>query len=305
MKLRLGTRRSRLAVTQSRQVARLLERAHDGLEVELVEVVTSGDRMPGRLAEIGGKGLFTLELERGLLDGDLDLAVHSLKDLPVDLPRDLDVVSVPSRAEAGDALVSEVADRVDDLPEGATVFTGSLRRRAQLLARRPDLVVEPMRGNVETRIEKWRASGAAAVVLALAGLQRLGLEDLPASAIDPEIMTPAPGQGALAVQTRRGSEAAELCVSISDPEALVATTAEREIVAAFGGDCTLPLGAWARPVGDRLRLSTFLGLPDGTATVRVEVEEDPASAADAAIERMRKGGADDIMKQLRSEETPR
>src|SRR5947209_15253632 len=166
VRLHLGTRRSPLALAQSGMVARSLEAAHPGLAVELVPIVTTGDVTEGDLARFGGKGLFTEELERGLLDGSLDLAVHSPKDLPVALPEGLAVAAHPERADARDVLVSEDAEGIDGLPEGAIVLTGALRRRAQLLMRRPDLRVEPIRGNVDTRLRKWRESGAGGVILA-------------------------------------------------------------------------------------------------------------------------------------------
>jgi hydroxymethylbilane synthase len=208
--LRLGTRRSVLALAQSGQVARELERRVPGLAVELVPVVTTGDLYLGELAAVGGKGLFTLELERGLADGSLDFAVHSLKDLPVELPEGLVVAAYPERADPRDVLVSEVATGVASLPEGGVVLTGSLRRRAQLLALRPDLDVQPIRGNVDTRLAKWRELGAAGVILAAAGLGRLAdvlPRDLPLHPLSPEEMLPAPGQGTLALEVAAGGAA--------------------------------------------------------------------------------------------------
>src|SRR5262245_12824265 len=202
MHLRLGTRRSALALAQSGLMARALEQLHPGLTVELVPMVTTGDVVQGDLAEVGGKGLFTRELERGLLDGALDLAVHSLKDLPVTLPEGLVVAAHPERADPRDALVSEAAADLDGLPAGAVVLTGALRRRAQILLRRPDLEVVPIRGNVDTRLRKWREQHAGGVILACAGLERLGLRDLPIHPISPEVLIPAPCQGTLALEVR-------------------------------------------------------------------------------------------------------
>src|SRR3954453_5543841 len=190
-RLRLGTRRSALAMAQSGLVARDLEAEHPGLDVELVPIVTTGDVVTGDLARFGGKGLFTKELESGLLDGSLDLAVHSLKDLPVALPDGLIVAAHPQPNDCRDVLVSELASDLDGLPEGAVVLTGALRRRAQILMRRPDLRVEPIRGNVDTRLRKWREQGAGGVILAGAGLARLGLRDLPAHPIPTSVLIPA------------------------------------------------------------------------------------------------------------------
>jgi hydroxymethylbilane synthase len=245
-RLRLGTRGSALALAQSGQVARALEAAHPGLRVELVPIVTRGDRLPGDLAKFGGKGLFTEELERGLLDGSLDLAVHSLKDLPVALPEGLLIAAFPPRADPRDVLVSDAASDLDGLPAGSVVLTGSLRRRAQILLRRPDLHVEGLRGNVDTRLRRWRESGAGGLVLAGAGLARLGLLALPSHSLSAEVMLPAPGQGTLALEVRRGGRAEALCSVLDDAATAAAATAERLVVAAFGGDCTLPLAAWAR-----------------------------------------------------------
>jgi hydroxymethylbilane synthase len=298
--LRLGTRRSALALAQSGRVARALEAAHPGLAVELVGIVTTGDVVPGDLAEAGGKGLFTLELERGLLDGSLDLAVHSLKDLPVHLPEGLLVAAFPERADPRDVLVSEEAVDLDGLPAGAVVLTGALRRRAQILRRRPDLVVEPIRGNVDTRLRKWRESGAAGVILAAAGLERLGLQGLPAHPIAADILLPAPGQGTLALEVRAGSRAEALCRALNHAVTAQTAEAERRVVTAFGGDCTLPLAAWARPEGDRLRLSALLATPDGRHAARGEgLGDSPTDAADACVAALREDGADGVLARLR------
>jgi hydroxymethylbilane synthase len=287
-------------MAQSAAVARALQMEHPGLTVELVPIVTSGDRMPGDLSAMGGKGLFTAELEAGLLDGSLDLAVHSLKDLPVRLPDDLVVAAYPGREDARDVLVSELASRVDGLPPGASVLTGSLRRQAQVLARRPDLRVEPLRGNVETRLRKWRQSGAAAVVLAAAGLARLGLTDLPGRALEADEMLPAPGQGILAVQVRRGGPAEGLCAALDDPDARAAAIAERAIVAAFGGDCTLPLAAWAWRDGTELRLAALIASADGRQVVRAAEhgDGDPLALAARCVAALRERGADRVLAAL-------
>ena len=303
-RLRLGTRRSALAMAQSGMVARSLEAEHPGLDVELVPIVTTGDVVTGDLALFGGKGLFTRELESGLLDGSLDLAVHSLKDLPVTLPDGLAVAAHPLRNDCRDVLVSEDAEDLDGLPEGAIVLTGALRRRAQILMRRPDLRVEPIRGNVDTRLRKWRELGVpGGVILAGAGLNRLALENLPIHPLAPEIMVPAPGQGTLALETRTGGMAATLCSALNDADTARAAEAERRVVAAFGGDCTLPLAAWARPEGEdgRLRLTGLLASPDGRQAARGEaVAATPREAADACVAAMRADGADEVLERIRA-----
>ena len=301
MNLRLGTRRSALALAQSGMMARALEALHPGLTVDLVPFVTQGDRLPGDLAKVGGKGLFTAELEAGLLDGSLDLAVHSLKDLPVRSPDGLVVAAYPERADARDVLVSEVATRVAELPHEARVLTGSLRRQAQLLALRPDLVVQPVRGNVETRIRKWRAGGVAATILAAAGMARLGITDAPAHPIDPAELLPAPGQGILAVQVRRGGRAEELCRALDHGPTAAAARAERAVVAAFGGDCTLPLAAWARQRedGGAITLAALLAAADGSELVRADATAaTPEAAAEAVVAPLRARGAERVLASL-------
>ncbi len=298
-RLRLGTRRSPLALAQSELVAEALRELPSRPEVEIVPIVTLGDRVRGSLVELGGKGLFTQELEEALRRGDLDLAVHSLKDLPASTPEDLALAAFPSRAACWDVLVSAVAASVEELPEGAVVLTGSLRRRGQLLARRPDLRVTDVRGNVATRLEHWRDSGAAAVVVAAAGLERLGLTEPPAHRLDPQTFLPAPGQGTLAVQTRSGSEAEALCRQIDHRETATAAMAERRIVRAFGGDCRLPLAAWARREGEAWSVSAWIGKADGTRSLRADAhDEDATQAADHCVHQLREQGAEELLPEL-------
>jgi hydroxymethylbilane synthase len=298
-RLRLGSRRSALALAQSGQVARDLEACHPGLVVELVPIVTRGDRIPGDLGKVGGKGLFTEELETGLLDGSLDLAVHSLKDLPVRSRDGLTLAAHPPRADARDVLVSEQAVDIAGLPRGGRVLTSSLRRQAQILALRPDLAVEPIRGNVETRLRKWRQSGAAGTILAAAGLLRLGIADAPAHPLSVDELLPAPGQGILAVQTRRGAPAEALCAVLDDAASATAARAERAVVAAFGGDCTLPLAAWATVGIAGVRLRVVLASLDGRDLLRAEcLAATPEEAAAECVEHLRAAGADRLLASL-------
>lgn len=300
MHLKLGTRRSALAMAQSGLMARAVEAANVGVTVELVPIVTTGDQLKGSLAIHGGKGLFTRELETGLSDGSLDLAVHSLKDLPVELPDGLVVAAFPERADARDALISEVAKDLDGLPEGAELLTGSLRRTAQIRLRRPDLKVTPIRGNVDTRIKKWRERGAAGVILARAGLDRLGVDGIPIHPLDPEIMIPAPGQGTLALEVREGNRAEAPVRRLTHEASARAARVERYVVAAFGADCTLPLAAWARDTPDGgLKLTALLALPDGTMSARAEAEgADADQVARDCVERLREAGADEVLERL-------
>jgi hydroxymethylbilane synthase len=300
LRLRLGTRRSPLALAQSGMMARALEAANPGLAVELVPMVTTGDVVTGDLALVGGKGLFTQELERGLLDGALDLAVHSLKDLPVSLPAGLVVAAYPERADPRDVLVSEIAEDLDGLPEGAVVLTGALRRKAQILLHRPDLRVEPLRGNVDTRIRKWREQQAGGVILAGAGLARLGLTGLPVHPIATDVLIPAPGQGILALEVREDGPAMAPCRTLNHAPSARAAIAERRVVVAFGGDCTLPLAAWARSENGTLRLTALLATADGRHFARGEaVGEDPARVAEDCVAAMRANGADAVLARIR------
>jgi hydroxymethylbilane synthase len=268
--------------------------------VELVPIETRGDREPGELAKIGGKGLFTQELEAGLLEGSLDFAVHSLKDLPVTLPDGLTLAAFPERVDPRDALVSEAAGDLDGLEAGAVLLTGSQRRRAQILAHRGDLVVEGLRGNVDTRLRLWRERGAAGVILAMAGLLRLGLEEkVPLHALDPRVMIPAPGQGILALEVRRGGAAEEICRALDHPPTARAAAAERRVVEAFGGDCTLPLAAWAEEDGGELEMVACLATPDGARRARGQARgADPREVAEGCVEALRDDGAEAVLRAL-------
>lgn len=299
MRLRLGTRRSPLALAQSGLVAKMLEEHHLGLEVELVGLTTRGDTTPGSLAKLGGKGLFTEELERGLLDRSLDLAVHSLKDLPVHLPAGLTIAAHPPRDDPRDALVT-LHGSLAELPEGSRVLTGSLRRRAQLLRLRPELEIEDIRGNVDTRLRKWKELGAAAVVLAMAGLNRLAIPETqaPRRPFDPTELIPAPGQGTLAIEVAEGSQAQPLCKVLDDPATASAAAAERSVVAAFGGDCTLPLAAWARQEGDEWQVNAFLGSRAPRRWLRSQASaSDPETAAREATASLEAQGARELLEE--------
>ena len=283
--LRLGTRTSRLATWQAKHVAAALQAAWPGLVVELVPFVTEGDKVLDKpLPEIGGKGLFTVELEAALGAGRIDLAVHSLKDLPTDDPPGLTVGATTEREDPRDAWICPAGHSLDSLPPGATVGTSSLRRGSQLLRRRPDLVIRSIRGNVETRIRKVKEGGYHAGVLALAGLSRLQIEDEAASVLDLDTMLPAPGQAALGVQVRAGDAAVRRLVGALDhAETRAAVTAERQFLASLGGGCSAPIAAYGTVEGDRLRLRGRVVSTDGARAVEVE--------ADAAFDPADPGGA--------------
>ena len=289
--IRLATRGSALALRQARLVADLL---HD--DVELVEVRTSGD---ARRA-VGDKSRWVKEIEAALLDGRADLAVHSAKDVPGVLPDGLAIVGVPARGDARDALCGGDEGGLDGLPEGAVVGTSALRRRAQVLAARPDLDVRDLRGNVDTRLRRLADGDFDAIVLAAAGLDRLGRLDEASSVIDADALTPAPGQGCLALEARVDDDrAASLAGAVTDAAALIAFTAERAVVDTLEATCDTPVGAHAELVEDgALRVSAFAGLPDGSTWVRDSLEGDasePAALGRAVAERMLLAGAGDVL----------
>lgn len=286
--LRLGTRGSLLARTQSSLVARMIEQRNPGIRVEEVVHVTSGDVITDRpLHEAGGKGLFTKELELALLNGSIDFAVHSYKDMPVTDPlvdqSELVVASVPAREDVRDVLVSLTARHISELPTGARVGTGSLRRRSQLLALRSDLIVEPIRGNIDTRVRKLREGSFNAIVLALAGVKRAALFDAAImTPIDESQMLPAPGQGALALQCRRDDQRTrELLAVVNDAAAAQCVLAERALVGHLCGDCLSPIAARATLANHELRLLAAVGARGGGLPVlrAAALGPDPESAA--------------------------
>lgn len=248
----------------------------------LVIITTTGDRVQDRrLLEIGGKGMFTKEIEEALLDGRIDCAIHSLKDMPAALPDGLCIAAIPEREDPRDAFLSHIAESLEELPKGARLGTASLRRQAQSLHRRPDLQVNMLRGNVDTRLAKLAAGEADAILLAYAGLKRLGLADRARSLIDPAECPPAPGQGALAVETRLGDCETSWVVALRDHPTTVAVAAERGALAALEGSCKTAIGAHAWFEGARLRLIVEALSPNGTLRFRHAGEADLTELADA------------------------
>jgi hydroxymethylbilane synthase len=268
--LRIGTRGSPMAMYQSGLVRDRLLAAHPGLALELVPIRTTGDRVQTRLlSEIGGKGLFTKEIEEALFRRDIDLAVHSLKDMETVLPAGLAIGCVLARDDPRDALVTPGAAGLAGLPPGARIGTASLRRRAQLLRRRSDLRVVPIRGNVNTRLRKLEAGEADALVLALSGLQRLGMAGLAREILPVEEMLPAVGQGALAIECRADDMAVRpLLLPLHDAATWACVAAERAMLAALDGSCRTPVAGLATIAGDRLTLDGLLLSPDGMAERR-------------------------------------
>ncbi len=264
--LKLGSRGSPLALTQSRLVAaKLVKSSGFDLDAFAIEAfMTSGDRIQGRLQDQGGKGLFTKELDEALLDGRIDAAIHSMKDLPTRMPPGIVLACVPEREDPRDGFIALSAKSLADLPAGATVGTASLRRQAQTLHLRPDLKVELLRGRVETRLAKIEAGAFDATYLALAGLRRLGLERHVASVVDSEAMPPAPAQGALAITAREGDEKTlALLAPLDIAEHAITTTCERAFLQALDGSCRTPIAALARISGGTLDFQGEVLTPDG------------------------------------------
>ncbi len=279
--LRIGTRGSPLALAQAGIVRDALRVAHPTLpKGEIIVIRTTGDRVQDRkLDEIGGKGLFTKEIEEALLAGTIDLAVHSMKDMPTFLPDGLIIDCLLRRADPRDALFSRSGASIAELPQGATVGTSSLRRQAQLLALRPDLKITTLRGNVETRLGKLAAGAADATLLALAGLQRLGMPRAPSAILSVDEMLPAVAQGAIGAETRiDDAHTRELLRPLNDGPTELAVTAERACLAVLDGSCHTPIAALAELDGGTMRLRSLIALPDGSA-----IQRDDRSAAVTSV----------------------
>ncbi len=292
--LRLGTRKSPMAMAQSEQVARLI-RERTGREVELIGITTFGDVSRAQLAQIGGTGVFVSGLRASLLHGDVDIAVHSLKDLPTAQPEGIVLAAVPPRDDPRDALIARDGAKLADLPPGATIGTGSPRRAAQLLLLRPDVRPVPVRGNAGTRLGRVTSGEVDAVVLAYAGLARIGRLDAVTQVFDPDEMLPAPGQGALAVECRSGQpDLAKVLACADDPAAHAATTAERTLLAALEAGCSAPVGGYAAGA-DGLRLRAVVVAADGETALRASASGPPDEAEQlgrsVAAELLRRGAA--------------
>jgi hydroxymethylbilane synthase len=316
LRLRIATRKSQLALWQAEHVSALLRAAHPGLEIELVPLLTQGDRIQDRtLAAIGGKGLFIKELEVALEDLRADIAVHSMKDVPADLPQGLIIGAVLKRADPRDALVttSGIA-RLQDLPQGAVVGTSSLRRQAQIRALRPDLSIESLRGNVDTRLRKLDAEAAPstpanaqrmdAIVLACAGLIRLGLESRITARLDPQVCLPAVTQGVIGIECRQSDSATvQLLRELEDPPTRKVMDAERAFAARLGGSCQSPIAAYAELDADRITLRGLVAEPDGSRLLKSTLSgsaENPVALGRQLAERILAAGAGPLLERLRA-----
>ena len=299
---RVGTRGSALATRQTGIVIDSLRADRPSASFETVTIRTAGDRSRASLSEIGGRGVFVVELERALLAGDIDIAVHSLKDLPGTDTEGLTIAAVPRREDPRDALISRDGLHLDDLPPGARIGTGSPRRAAQLLARRPDLTVADIRGNVDTRFRKVDKGEYDAVVLAAAGLARLGWLDRATELLPFDVMLPAVGQGALAVQVRANDgEAIAIVRAAGDPETAAAVAAERAFERRLGGGCHAAIAALAQTIGARLRLRGLVADVSGARLLRAESEGPVADAESLGLrlaERLISEGASQLLEAV-------
>ena len=300
-KVRIATRKSALALWQAEHIKQALQTAHPGLDVELVGYTTSGDRwLSAPLSEVGGKGLFVKELEQAMLEGAADFAVHSMKDVPVALPDSFVLGAIGYRADVRDVLVSPTAATLASLPESARVGSASLRRAAQLKHLRPDLRVEPIRGNVNTRLNKLDAGDYDALVLASAGLERLGLNDRVAEYLDIEVSLPAAGQGALGVECcAERADLIALLEPLNNPEIARCVTAERAVSRGLGADCSLPVAAYAVQGDAGVFVRARVGSPDGVTLLHAEATAaDPEDAGLQAAEALRGQGATELLESL-------
>lgn len=301
--LRIATRKSPLALWQAEHVARLLREKHPGLDIELVALSTQGDKLlDAPLAKVGGKGLFLKELENALLENRADIAVHSLKDVTVDIPAGLALGVFLERDDARDALVCRRHGELSALPKGARVGTSSLRRKCQLLATRPDLDVVNVRGGVHTRLARLDAGDFDALILAVAGLRRLGVGERVREVLDPEIMLPAVGQGVLAVECRDGDTRIEALIApLDDADSAVRVRAERAMNAGLGGGCQVPIAGFAELDGEMLKLRALVASVDGSTVLRErhEAHRDEADRLGKIVaERLLERGADRILAEV-------
>lgn len=304
MRLRLGTRKSALALAQSTWVKVQIESLRSDVQVDLVKITTGGDKiLDVPLAKVGGKGLFVKEIEDALLRHEVDLAVHSMKDVPVELPEGLEVAIFPRREDPRDALISRNgARRLAELPEGACVGTSSLRRVAQLRAQRPDLKIESLRGNLDTRLRKLDEGQFDAILLATAGLHRLGLADRITEILEPEVLLPAIGQGALGIEIRGdGAEIKRLLAPLHHEPTALCVRAERAFLTRLEGGCQVPIGALARLNDGHLSLEGLVAEETGTPMIRRKGIGRPEDAAEIGIrlaEEVLAAGGEEILRRF-------
>ena len=301
-RLRIGSRGSQLALWQAHHIADLLRTRGHTMELEIIK--TTGDKITDvALAKVGTKGMFTKEIEEALIENRVELAVHSLKDLPTELSADFEIAAIITREDPRDVFCSVKFASIEALPQQANVGTSSLRRQAQLKALRPDLEIHPLRGNVDTRLRKLESGDYDAVVLAAAGLNRLGKTQLVRQWIPVEVMTPAAGQGALAIEIRNGDTATRAIVAfLDDAAARATTTCERALLSKLGGGCQVPIGAFAEIQGGRIRLNAVVARPDGTEVLREAHEgDDPVRLGREVGDTLLRRGGNVILEEVYGE----
>jgi hydroxymethylbilane synthase len=301
-RLRIGSRGSQLALWQANHISALLrERGH---EVELEIIKTTGDKITDvALAKVGTKGMFTKEIEEALAEGRVDLAVHSLKDLPTELPPGFELVAITTRVNPRDAFLSLKYDSFDALPKGARVGTSSLRRQAQLKVARPDLIVDSLRGNVDTRVRKLEEGQYDSIILAAAGLTRLGKTEHIKQVLSEEFMCPAAGQGALGIEIREGdTEMRKHLAFLDDAAARATTVAERALLNKLGGGCQVPIGAFAESQNGQIKLTGIVANPDGSTILReTQAGTDPVALGEQVGETLLQRGANKILQEVYAE----
>lgn len=303
----VGSRKSKLALVQSNWVINQMKGKGPDYEFQLEKITTKGDRiLDVTLSKIGGKGLFVKEIERAMLEGEIDMAVHSMKDMPSELPEGLIIGCIPKRVDCRDVLISNRYKGFDELPEGAVVGTSSLRRAAQLLAKRPDLVIEPVRGNIDTRLEKLRAGGFDAIILAAAGLERMGWsKEIVTEYLDVDTCLPAVGQGALAIECRADDkDLLALLGKINDSETFRTVSAERAFLKRLEGGCQTPIAAYAESVEDgNIRLTGLVSSADGTVVFKeTAVGADAQAIGERLAGKLIEKGAKEILDQVKKEQ---
>jgi hydroxymethylbilane synthase len=300
--LRIGSRGSQLALWQANHIAGLLRARGHEVQIEIIK--TTGDKITDvSLAKVGTKGMFTKEIEEALLDRRVDLAVHSLKDLPTELAPEFEIAAVTARENPRDAFLSRHFGSIDDLPQRSRVGTSSLRRQAQLKALRPDLSIFPLRGNVDTRLRKLEEGEYDAIILASAGLNRLGRTEWIRAILPVEVMCPAVGQGALGIEIRSGDQQKRAHLDfLNDPAARAATTCERALLNQLGGGCQVPIGAYAEPKNGALHLTAIVARPDGSSVLREQGSGgDPERLGEAVGKRLLARGGEEILREVYGE----
>lgn len=302
-KLSIGTRGSQLALWQAEHIKNVLMHHYQGLEVDLKIIKTTGDKiLDVPLAKIGGKGLFTKEIEEAMIRDEIDLAVHSLKDVPVEFPEGLCLSAITKREDPRDCFISHAYESLEFMPEGSVLGTTSLRRGMQIRARRPDIKVKSLRGNVQTRLKKLEERQYDAILLAAAGVRRLGIEDC-AQFVNPIPVTqsiPAMGQAALGIETKENSDVRQMVQILNDQQAIMETTIERDFVGALDGGCQVPIGIYADASGEAIKIHALVGLPDGTEMLRDTVEvpkQDYTTAGITLAESFIQKGARELLKR--------